>query len=137
MSGRQKTTNSPRHPEVLAQLRAIGMGNSAWREPRRATAAELLAASFEARATHFRAQRSPAECASASESDSKVIPMFPGLCETTGEEADAGDQDPGLGAGDGRLEVLGQAAVAAEPGEGAFDHPSLRLGFEGPDTLGP
>src|SRR5437870_4135136 len=72
----------------------------------------------------------------ASESDSKVIPMFPGLCETAGEEADAGDQDPGLGAGDGRLEVLGQAAVAAEPGESAFDHPSLWLGFEGADTLG-
>src|SRR5712692_1648000 len=70
-----------------------------------------------------------------SESDSKVIAMFPNFGETAGEEADAREQDPGLGAGDGRLEVLGQAAVTAEPGESAFDHPSLRLGFEGADTL--
>src|SRR6266699_1213206 len=70
-----------------------------------------------------------------SESDSKVIPMFSGPGETAREDADAGDQDPSLGAGDGRLEVLGEAAVTSEPGEGAFDHPSLGLGFEGADTL--
>ncbi len=56
--------------------------------------------------------------------------MFSGPSETAREDADAGDQDPSLGAGDGRLEVLGEAAVASEPGEGAFDHPSLGLGFQ-------
>src|SRR3989454_8336825 len=61
--------------------------------------------------------------------------MFSGPSETAREDADAGDQDPSLGAGDGRLEVLGEAAVTSEPGEGAFDHPSLGLGFEGADTL--
>ncbi len=35
---------------------------------------------------------------------------------------DAGDQEPGKGALDGRLEVLRKAAAAPEPCEGAFDH---------------
>ncbi len=34
---------------------------------------------------------------------------------------DAGDHDPGLGAGDGGFEVLGQASVAVEPGQRALD----------------
>jgi len=37
---------------------------------------------------------------------------------------DAGDHEPGRGTGDGRLEVLGETAVAAEPGEGALHHPT-------------
>ena len=32
---------------------------------------------------------------------------------------------------------LCEAAVATEPCKGAFDHPSLRLGLEGPHTLRP
>ncbi len=37
------------------------------------------------------------------------------------EELDAGDQEPGFGAFDGFLEVLGEASVSAEPSEGRFD----------------
>jgi len=39
-----------------------------------------------------------------------------------------GDEDPGDGAFDGRFDVLGEPAAAAEPGEGAFDYPSARQG---------
>src|SRR5271170_3660906 len=46
------------------------------------------------------------------------------ICEAAGEEPQVGEQDPGCRAGDGRLEVLGETPAAAEPGEGAFDHPS-------------
>src|SRR3954454_847421 len=56
-------------------------------------------------------------------------------CEAAGEELDAGDHEPSLGAGDGGFEVLGQATVAPEPGEGALNHPSPRLGFESSDTM--
>src|SRR5215210_6557506 len=66
-----------------------------------------------------------------------MISVFSGHCETAREKADAGDQEPGLGAGDGRLEVFGEAAVASEPGEGAFDHPAFGLGFERADSFGP
>lgn len=34
------------------------------------------------------------------------------------------DQEPCLGALDGFLPVLGEAAAPPEPGEGAFDHPT-------------
>ena len=37
-----------------------------------------------------------------------------------------GDQEPGLGAGDGLLPVLGQSSASSEPGKGAFDDPSPR-----------
>ncbi len=37
------------------------------------------------------------------------------------EELDAGDREPGFGAFDGFLEVLGEASVSAEPSEGPFD----------------
>src|SRR5271170_2831274 len=65
-----------------------------------------------------------------------MISMFSGPCETTGEETDAGDEEPGLGAGDGSLEVFGEATIAAEPGEGAFDDPAFGFGLECADTLG-
>src|SRR6185437_1238812 len=52
--------------------------------------------------------------------------MTSGSCEAAREEPDAGEEEPRSGAGDGPLEVLGKAAAAAEPGEGALDHPSLR-----------
>src|ERR1700674_6118508 len=34
------------------------------------------------------------------------------------------DVNPGFGAGDRSLEILGQATVSIEPSEGSFDHPS-------------
>ena len=47
-------------------------------------------------------------------------------CNEAGEAADVGDECPGGRAFDGALEVLGEAAAAAEPGEGALDHPTPR-----------
>ena len=39
-------------------------------------------------------------------------------CDSSAEELNAGDHQPGLGAFDGFFEVLGEASVAAEPSEG-------------------
>jgi hypothetical protein len=51
-------------------------------------------------------------------------------CEAPGGEADMGDIDPGLGAGDGFFPVLAEASAPAEPGEGALDDPAARDDFE-------
>ena len=40
------------------------------------------------------------------------------------------DEEPGLGRCDQGLEVFGQASIAIEPGEGAFDDPSARQNVE-------
>src|SRR5215210_2882510 len=88
-------------------------------EPRRMAACSMLVAILR-----------DAAYGRSSESDSKVIPLRSCSCETTGQQADRCDQDPGLGAGNGRLEVPCEATIASEPGEGALDHPSLGLGFE-------
>src|SRR5260370_11488795 len=64
-----------------------------------------------------------------------MVAMFSGSCETAGKEGDVGDQDPGFGTGDGCLEVLGEPAVASEPGEGGFDHPTVRLRLDSSDLL--
>jgi hypothetical protein len=45
-------------------------------------------------------------------------------CEASREQAQIGKKEPSCGAGDRGLEVLGEAAAAAKPGKGAFDHPS-------------
>ncbi len=41
------------------------------------------------------------------ESDSKMICVFSGSGEALADQADVGDEDPSLGAGDGSLEVFG------------------------------
>src|SRR5260221_3937937 len=56
------------------------------------------------------------------------------LCESAAEEAQIGEPNPGVGTGDGGFEVLGQASAAAEPGEGAFDHPTPRQELEAFDA---
>ncbi len=45
-------------------------------------------------------------------------------CDSAAEELDAGNQKPCLGAFDCCLKILGEASVAAEPGESAFYDPS-------------
>src|ERR1043166_135447 len=50
--------------------------------------------------------------------------------ETARQDADAGDHDPGLGAGDCLLEVLGKTTVSPEPREGPLDYPPPRLGLK-------
>src|ERR1700746_277759 len=59
-----------------------------------------------------------------------MLARFSSPREASRQQANVGDPDPGLSAGDGGLEVLSEATVAPEPSEGALDHPSLRLGFE-------
>ena len=65
-----------------------------------------------------------------------MISVFSGPCEAAREEAYAGDHEPSLRAGDSRLEVFGQASVASEPSESAFDHPAFGLRLECPDPFG-
>ena len=59
-----------------------------------------------------------------SESDSKLSALISCSCYAAGEELDRGDKQPCRCRGDGLLEVLGQAAVAAEPCKGPLDHPA-------------
>src|SRR5207247_7104095 len=47
-----------------------------------------------------------------------------GSCKAAGEEPQVGQEDPRGGAGDGGLEVLGEASAATEPSQAALDHPS-------------
>ena len=68
-----------------------------------------------------------------------------GLGQSPDEELYRGDVDPRFGAGDRRLEILGQAAVWIEPREGSFNNPaagqqmkagSLRGAFDDLDRPG-
>ena len=47
-----------------------------------------------------------------------------------------GDEEPGLGGGDGIRPILGQSAAASEPGEGAFDNPAARQDLEALGAIG-
>jgi hypothetical protein len=44
--------------------------------------------------------------------------------ESPHEQLHGGDVNPGFGARDRSLEILGQAAVSIEPSKGSFDDPS-------------
>src|SRR5712691_11321207 len=55
-------------------------------------------------------------------------------CEASGKQAQIGEKEPGCGAGDGGFEVLGEAATATQPGEGAFDDPSSGQELEAFDS---
>src|SRR5438270_4015391 len=57
-----------------------------------------------------------------------------GCCKTAGEEPQISKEDPSCGAVDGGLEILGKTPAAAEPGEGALDHPPSRRELEAFDT---
>lgn len=46
------------------------------------------------------------------------------------------NENPCDGAGNCRLEVLGEPAASAEPGKGPFDHPSARENFEALGEIG-
>ena len=49
---------------------------------------------------------------------------------------DVREEDPGDGAGDRGLEILGEAAAAAEPGEGTLDDPASGQHFEPLGAIG-
>lgn len=59
-----------------------------------------------------------------SEPDSQLGSAMRGPPRSAHHEADRGDEDPGFGARDGSLEVLGKSAAAAEPSESTLDDPS-------------
>src|SRR5712671_4282667 len=63
-----------------------------------------------------------------------MIGLHSSPCEAAGEQSKVGQQHPGCGAGDGRLEVLGETAATAEPGEGTLDHPSPGQELEAVDA---
>src|SRR5215211_1724955 len=64
-----------------------------------------------------------------------MIAMISGSCEASGEQLNTGDQDPSFGADDRCLKVLCEATIAAEPGEGALDHPASGFWLEGSEGL--
>ena len=53
------------------------------------------------------------------------------------QEADVGDDDPGLGAGDGLFKVLGEPPAASEPREGPLDDLTTGQQLEAFDRVGP
>src|SRR5216684_4082874 len=58
-------------------------------------------------------------------------------CEAAGQQAQIGEKEPGCGAGNGGLEVLGETATAAQPGKGALDDPSSGQELEAFDARWP
>ena len=47
------------------------------------------------------------------------------LCrKSSRQQLDGGEAEPAFGAGDAGFVVLGEAAIATEPGEGSLDHPT-------------
>src|SRR5438093_6780082 len=64
------------------------------------------------------------------------MPIFSGPCEPPREHANAGKEDPCLGAGDCRLEVFSETAAAVKPSKRSLNDPAFRLGLEGAETLG-
>src|SRR5919199_4926715 len=62
--------------------------------------------------------------------------MISGPGQVPRKHANTRYEDPGLGAGDGLLEVLGEASAAIEPSKCSLDHPAFSLGLEGADALG-
>src|SRR5208337_5483286 len=77
-----------------------------------------------------------ADCsASSSESDSILMPMFSGPCQTPREHANAGEDDPRLGAGDCFLEIFREPSATVEPSKRSFNNPTSRLGLECTDAL--
>lgn len=57
-------------------------------------------------------------------------------CESAQHELDHGQLEIGQGGVGKTLEVLGEAAVATHPGEGALDHPTARQHLELLDRVG-
>src|SRR5262245_5722654 len=60
-----------------------------------------------------------------------------GFGEAFEHHADGGDADAGFAAGHGLFVVLAEAAIGAQPGEGAFDNPALLQQHEALGAWGP
>src|ERR1700730_1022530 len=70
-----------------------------------------------------------------SESDSILMAIVSGPCQTPRKHANAGKEDPRLGARDCFLEILGEPSASVEPSKRPFNHPTSRLGLERTDAL--
>src|SRR6202011_4387287 len=71
--------------------------------------------------------------ARSSESDSILMAIVSGPCQTPRKHANAGKEDPRLGARDCFLEILGEPSASVEPSKRPFNHPTSRLGLERTD----
>ena len=67
----------------------------------------------------------------------EMIVAFLRRRQSADHELDACDHNPGLGAGDGGFEDLGQRGVAIELGQGPLDHPSSPQNLEAFRGVGP
>src|SRR5438105_3428113 len=63
------------------------------------------------------------------------MPMFSGPCQTPRKHANAGKEDPCLGARDCFLKILAEPSAAVEPSKRSFNHPTSRLSLERTDAL--
>src|SRR6478736_2872601 len=63
------------------------------------------------------------------------LPLSCGPRQFAGEQPDVGDDDPGSGASDSSLEILGKPATAAKPSESPLDHPSAGKHSEAFDVV--
>ena len=59
-----------------------------------------------------------------------MIWVYSCSCQSSHEKLDTGEEEPGFGACDSGFEVFGQASIAIEPSQRAFDHPAARHDFE-------
>src|SRR6202047_2564986 len=73
--------------------------------------------------------------ARSSESDSILMAIVSGPCQTPRKHANAGKEDPRLGARDCFLEILGEPLASVEPRKGLVNHPTFRLCLEHTDAL--
>src|SRR5438034_4125519 len=71
-----------------------------------------------------------------SESDSILVSMFSGPCQTPRKQANARKEHPRLGAGDRFLEIFREPSAAVEPSNCSLNHPSLGLRLERANALG-
>src|SRR3984893_3419154 len=77
----------------------------------------------------------PGSVPNTSESDSILMAIVSGPCQTPRKHANAGKEDPRLGARDCFLEILGEPSASVAPSNRPFNHPTSRLGLERTDAL--
>src|SRR6202051_5241166 len=119
------------------------LGSNSLRRPKRRIRLEprpeeRACARLEGRPQARSCQRPSFETAlrASSESDSILMAIVSGPCQTPRKHANAGKEDPRLGARDCFLEILGEPSASVEPRKRPFNHPTSRLGLERTERLG-
>src|ERR1700730_15550276 len=72
----------------------------------------------------FETLGAPSSAPRSSESDSILMAIVSGPCQTPRKHANAGKEDPRLGARDCFLEILGEPSASVEPSKRPFNHPT-------------